>query len=90
MAKDYKIDFNEYSFTTEEGTFSGKLDFKMFGKKQNILAYITLDNGDKIIAAAYKDNDYYGLRDIEPDSLIEVTFTRSNSGMIRLSAVNLI
>ncbi|MBQ3603311.1 MAG: hypothetical protein IJN25_00155 [Clostridia bacterium] len=90
MAKDYKIDFNEYSFTTEEGTFSGKLDFKMFGKKQNILAYITLDNGEKVIAAAYKDNDYYGLRDIEPDSLIEVTFTRSNSGMIRLSAVNLI
>jgi len=90
MAKDYKINFNEYSFTTEEGTFSGKLDFKMYGKKQNILAYITLDNGEKVIVVAYKDNDYYGLRDIEIDSLLEVTFTRSNSGMIRLSAVNLI
>lgn len=90
MAKDYKINFNEYSFTTEEGTFSGKLDFKMFGKKQNILAYITLDNGEKVIAAAYKDNDYYGLRDIEIGSLVEVTFNKSNSGMIRLSAVNLI
>ena len=90
MAKDYKVNFNDYSFTTEEGTFSGKLDFKMFGKKQNILVYITLDNGDKIIAVAYKDNDYYGLRDIEIDSNIEVTFIKSQSGMIRLSDVNLI
>ena len=69
---------------------SGKLDFKMIGKKQNILVYITLDNGDKIIAAAYKDNDYYGLRDIEIDSNIEVTFTKSQSGMIRLSDVKII
>ena len=90
MAKDYKVNFNDYSFTTDECTVSGKLYVKMFGKKQNILVYITLDNGDKIIAAAYKDNDYYGLRDIEIDSNIEVTFTQPQSGMIRLSDVNLI
>ena len=90
MAKDYKVNVNDYSFPTDEGPFSGKLDFKMFGKKQNILVYITLDNGDKIIAVAYKDNDYYGLRDIEIDSNIEVTFTKSQSGMIRLSDVKII
>ena len=90
MAKDYKVNFNDYSFTTEEGTFVGKLDFKMFGKKQNILVYITLANGDKIIAAAYKDNDYYGLRDIEIDSNIEVTNRKSQSSMIRLSDVKII
>lgn len=87
MSKEYKINFNDYSFPTEEGTYKGTLDFKRYGKKQNILAFITLENGDKIIGAAYKDNDYHGLREIEVDSMIEVVFTKSQSGMTRLLEV---
>lgn len=90
MSKEYKINFNDYSFPTEEGTYKGKLDFKMYGKKHNMLAYITLENGDKIIGAAYKDTDYLGIKEIEVDSAVEVVFKKSNSGMNRLSEINLI
>ncbi len=88
MSKEYKINFNDYSFPTEEGAYKGNLDFKMYGKKQNILAYITLENGDKIIGAAYRDKDYLGLKDIELDTKIEVVFQTSKSGMNRLAEVN--
>ena len=87
MAKEQKINFNDYSFPTEEGTYRGILDFKMYGKKQNMLIYITLENGGKLIGAAYKDNDYLGLKELETGTEIEVTFKTSKSGLQRLTEV---
>ena len=87
MANGHKITFQAYSFPTEEGTYRGTLDFKMYGKKQNMLIYITLENGEKRICAAYKDNDYLGVRELEVDTEIEVTFKTSKSGLQRLTEV---
>lgn len=87
MAKEQKINFNDYSFPTEEGTYRGILDFKMYGKKQNMLIYITLENGGKLIGAAYKANDYLGLKELEDGIEIEVTFKTSKSGLQRLTEV---
>lgn len=87
MAKEHKINFNDYSFPTEEGTYRGTLDFKMYGKKQNILIYLTLESGEKLIGAAYKDSDYLGVRELETDTEIEVTFKTSKSGLQRLTEV---
>ena len=87
MAKEQKINFNDYSFPTEEGTYRGILDFKMYGKKQNMLIYITLESGGKLIGAAYKDDDYLGLKELETGIEIEVTFKTSKSGLQRLTEV---
>ena len=58
---EYRIKFSDYSFIDEEGTFTGQLDHKLYGKKNNIVAYITLEDGRKVIAVAYKDSNYQGL-----------------------------
>ena len=87
MANGQKINFNEYSFPTEEGTYRGTLDFKMYGKKQNILIYVTLESGEKLIGAAYKDKGYLGLKELDMDTKIEVTFKTSKSGLQRLTEV---
>ena len=34
-----------YGLMDEEGTFFATLDFKRWGKKQNLLSYFTLDDG---------------------------------------------
>ena len=87
---EYRIKFSDYSFIDEEGTFTGQLDHKLYGKKNNIVAYITLEDGRKVIAVAYKDSNYQGLKDIEVDSFVEVTFSESKSGMMRLSGISVI
>lgn len=38
-----------YSVCDREGTFTGVIDSKKWGKKCNLLVYVTLDNDEKII-----------------------------------------
>ena len=72
----------------EEGAFCGTLVYKRYGKKNNLLANIDLDDGRKIITAAYSDdNDYLGLKEIEVDSRVKAAFERTKSGMIRLKEI---
>ena len=52
-----------------------------------MLIYITLESGGKLIGAAYKDNDYLGLKALETGIEIEVTFKTSKSGLQRLTEV---
>lgn len=89
MAKDYKVNFNDYAFIAEEGTFKGNLDFKMYGKNHNMIMYITLENGEKIIAAAYKDKSFFGLEEIPLDTMLELTFKKTSSGLVRLAELNI-
>ena len=86
----YRVNFDDYSFLKEAGTFTAKVDHKMYGKKDNMLVNLTLEDGRKIVAVAYKDSDYLGLDNIEVDSFVEVTFTQSQSGLIRLSEINVV
>ena len=91
MENNYKVNFNDYSFMDEEGTYTGTLVYKRYGKKKNMLANIDLDDGRKIITAAYSDdNNYLGLADIAVDSKIEVTFNKTKSGLVRLKEINII
>lgn len=83
-----KIDFNEYNFIDETGTFEGFLMHKHFGKKENIVAYIMLNDGRKIIAVAYKEpNNYLGLDMINENERVILTFKERDSGRIYLSEV---
>ncbi len=91
MEKNYKVNFNDYSFMDEEGTYTGTIVYKLYGKRSNILAYINLDNGHKIIAVAYqKPYDYLGLKEIEVDSRVEAAFERTKRGLVRLKEINTI
>ncbi len=61
---------------------------KHFGKKDNIVAYIMLDDGRKIIAVAYKEpNNYLGLVMINENERVILTFKERDSGRIYLSEV---
>lgn len=90
MTKEYKVNFNDYTFISEEGTFTGRLDFRMYGKSHNMLLYVTLENGEKIIAAAYKDKAYFGLEETPLDTMLELTFKRTSSGLVRLAGLDIV
>lgn len=86
----YKVVFNEYNFMDEEGTFIATLVYKLYGKKNNIVVYLDFDDGRKIVSVAYKESDYLGIKDIEVDSRVEVTYEQTKSGIYRLSKINVI
>lgn len=88
MERKYEIDFNDYSFMDEEGTFEGIIDSKNYGKKNNIIINVTLANGQKITTVAYSDTEYLGLKDIEVGSDVAVTFEKSMNGRIRLTKIH--
>ena len=86
-----RIDFNEYNFIDETGTFEGVLMHKHYGKKNNIVAYVDLDDGRKVIAVAYKEpENYLGLNHISENTRVSLTFIERDSGKIYLSEVNTI
>lgn len=87
---EYKINFNDYSFIDEEGSFIATLAHKMYGKKDNIVAYLDLEDGQKIVTVAYKSADYLGLKDIDIGSTVEAVFETSQSGIVRLVEINAI
>lgn len=86
----YKVVFNDYNFMDEEGTFTATLVYKLYGKKNNIVVYLDFDDGRKVVSVAYKESDYLGIKDIEVDSRVEVTYEQSNSGIYRLTEINVI
>lgn len=45
-----------YSVCDSEGTFTGVIDSKKWGKKCNLLVYVTLDDGNKIFASVWAYN----------------------------------
>ena len=45
-----------YSVCDREGTFTGVIDSKKWGKKCNLLVYVTLDNDEKIFASVWAYN----------------------------------
>ena len=66
------------------------LVYKLYGKKNNIVVYLDFDDGRKIVSVAYKEGNYLGIKDIEIDSKVEVTYEQSNSGIYRLTEINVI
>ena len=82
------FDIRPYSFFETEGTFTGTLDFKRWGKKKNLLSYFTLTDGRKIFASTFALSGYLGLADIRLGSTVRLTFTAAkSSGVIYLRKV---
>ena len=69
------FDASGYHFATENelGDSFATLDCKRWGKR-NLIAYFTLDNGEKIIVAAFPSQNYCGLMDIPMGAIVDIGF----------------
>ncbi len=81
------FDSSEYYHTKQEGVFTGTLLCKRWGKSRNILAFISLDNCDKIIYNAWRNTEYPGLPDIKVGTRLTVDFEKFKDGKIYLRSV---
>lgn len=82
------FDPSDYEFNEQEGEFIGILQCKKYGKKRNVIAYVELEDGRKIMCTAFQTpNDYLGILDIDMSKKVKLTFNRSKTGNIRLSSV---
>ena len=82
------FDRTGYSFNEMEGVFTGTLVCKNWGRKCNIVAYVDLDDGRKIICTAFQQQDnYLGLEDYKVGERLKVTYQRNKRGNNKLIAV---
>ena len=78
---------DEYSMNEREGEFVGRLDIKVWGKGPYVLAFITLEDGDKIITAAWQRDGYRGIPEMPEGTMVKVTFKNSNTGVPYLQKI---
>mgnify|MGYP005763302075 CR=1 FL=1 len=53
---------DEYLTNERDGVFKARLDCKRWGKKRNILAYFTFEDGSKVMASAWQNTGYLGMQ----------------------------
>ena len=85
--KQLELDTCEYKYNNDKGVFIATLDIKLWGKKKNLLAFFTFDNGQKVISSAPSFQDYYGIADIPIGAKLELTYTANKKGAVYLTAV---
>ena len=81
------FDGRNYKFPTFEGTYDATLSCKYWGKRKNLIAYLDLDDGSKIITSAWQSEGYHGLADLPMGSRVRVTFVKSANGNSFLRSV---
>lgn len=83
-------DFNGegYELNELEGTFTGTLRCSKWGRKCNIVCFVELDDGRKIICTAFQQPNYYlGLDRYDIGDRLEVTYKKNSRGNNKLIAV---
>jgi hypothetical protein len=88
-----ELDFDgkEYEFNEQEGTFTGTLVCKKWGKKSNIIAYVDFDDGRKIMTTAFAEpGNYFGIPEIPMGSIVKLTFASNKRHNVRLKSVEVI
>lgn len=74
-----------YSVCDSEGTFTGVIDSKKWGKKCNLLVFVTLDDGTKIFASVWAYNEskiaYLNMDKVPIGSRVALTFIKGKSGI---------
>lgn len=81
------FDGREYEFPAYEGEFTGTIACKRWDKRQNLLAYLNLDDGRKILTSAWQRDDYHGLGEMPIGTRVKVTFVKSANGNAYLREV---
>ena len=78
---------DEYLTNDREGVFKAQLDYKRWGKKRNVLAYFTFEDGSKVMAAAWQNAGYLGISEIEEGAMLTLTFKKAKNGIYYLRKV---
>lgn len=74
---------DEYLTNERDGVFKARLDCKRWGKKRNVLAYFTLEDG----TSAWQNTGYLGIPEIEEGTMLTLTFERAKNGISYLRKV---
>ena len=83
---DSGFDGRDYEFPDFEGTFEATIVCKRWNKSKNLLAYLNLDNGMKVITATWNKDNFFGLADMPIGSRVSVRFkTAVTSGKTYLN-----
>lgn len=85
--KEKGICVDEYLTNERDGVFNAQLDCKCWGKKRNVLAYFTLEDGSKVIASAWQNTGYLGIPEIEEGAMLTLTFEKAKNGVSYLRKV---
>ena len=78
---------DEYLTNERDGIFKARLDYKRLGKKRNVLAYFTFEDGSKVMASAWQNTGYLGIPEIEEGTILTLTFERAKNGISYLRKV---
>lgn len=72
------LDFDPllYKFMKDEGEYRAVLDCKRWGRKNNLVAYYTVDGVGKIVASTFVNRNYLHVRDIPIGSKLILTFSK--------------
>lgn len=79
---------DEYLTNERDSVFKARLDYKRWGKKRNILAYFTFEDGSKVKASAWQNTGYLGIPEIEEGARLMLTFERAKNGISYLRKVD--
>ena len=74
------FDGRAYEFPDFEGTCFATIACKRWNKSRNLLVYLDLDDGRKLLTAAWNTTDFYGLADMPVGTRVKVTFRIAASG----------
>ena len=84
------FDGDDYVFPETEGTYIATIACKRWSKKYQLLVYLDLEDGRKIITAIWNYDNFKGVADMPVGTKIEVTFKASKSGYCYLNSAKII
>ena len=74
MGEFLEIERESYEFCKKAGVFTATLDYKVWGKKCNLISFYTFDTGEKILCNTWWDKKYLQADKIKIGSRVELTF----------------
>lgn len=88
------IDTAAYTPMKTVGRFTGTLDAKAWGRRMNMVLFLTLDSGEKVVANVWQRNGYKdtapyykGMDEVPMGARVEVLFSHSRKGNVRLEDI---
>ena len=85
--QDSGICVDDYKTNESDGVFTARLDYKRWGKKRNVIAYFTFEDGSKVMASAWQNTGYLGIPEIEEGAMLTLTFEKAKNGISYLRKV---
>ena len=78
--KESNFDGSMYRFNYEAGEFIATIDCNRWGKRKKQVAYMTFEDGCKIVALTWPRSNYEGLANVSVGSRIRVTYMINREG----------